>query len=158
TIVVQAAKPGAQISPLFYGLMTEEINYSYDGGIYAELIQNRIFKNTPPGNRGGRGRGAAAAAAPDAAPPAPVVPPTPAPVVIPHWSGITSEGAQGDIALDTMDPINTVALTSSLKLTIANVPAGGRVGVANDGYWGIPAKPNTTYQCSFYAKASDAFT
>jgi len=25
-------------------LMTEEINHSYDGGLYAELIRNRIFK------------------------------------------------------------------------------------------------------------------
>ena len=32
--------------------MTEEINHSYDGGLYAELIRNRIFKdnkNTPEG-------------------------------------------------------------------------------------------------------------
>ena len=27
----------------FYGLMTEEINHSYDGGLYAELIRNRAF-------------------------------------------------------------------------------------------------------------------
>ncbi|MDO3628017.1 alpha-L-arabinofuranosidase C-terminal domain-containing protein [Mucilaginibacter sp. BT774] len=33
------------LSPVLYGLMTEEINYSYDGGIYAELIRNRIFKD-----------------------------------------------------------------------------------------------------------------
>ena len=52
-IVVQIDKPGAKISPMFYGLMTEEINYSYDGGIYGELIQNRIFKNPSRGNRGG---------------------------------------------------------------------------------------------------------
>jgi len=45
TIIVQADKPGARFSPTFYGLMTEEINYSYDGGLYGELIQNRIFKN-----------------------------------------------------------------------------------------------------------------
>jgi hypothetical protein len=32
-IVVQVDKPGAKIGPMFYGLMTEEINYSYDGGI-----------------------------------------------------------------------------------------------------------------------------
>ena len=25
--------------------MTEEINHSYDGGLYAELIRNRIFKD-----------------------------------------------------------------------------------------------------------------
>ena len=35
--------PCAKIGPLFYGLMTEEINHSYDGGLYAELIQNRAF-------------------------------------------------------------------------------------------------------------------
>ena len=33
-----------------YGLMTEELNFSYDGGLYAELVRNRVFKddsNTP---------------------------------------------------------------------------------------------------------------
>jgi alpha-N-arabinofuranosidase len=33
----------AKISPTLYGLMTEEINHAYDGGLYAELIQNRVF-------------------------------------------------------------------------------------------------------------------
>ena len=27
--------------------MTEEINHSYDGGIYAELIRNRAFQDNP---------------------------------------------------------------------------------------------------------------
>src|SRR5476651_551709 len=54
-IIIQADKPGAKISPTFYGLMTEEINYSYEGGLYGELIQNRIFKNAPRGGRGRRG-------------------------------------------------------------------------------------------------------
>jgi len=31
-------------SPNLYGLMTEEINYSYDGGLYAELVANRTFR------------------------------------------------------------------------------------------------------------------
>jgi len=30
-------------SPKLYGLMTEEINHAYDGGLYAELIRNRAF-------------------------------------------------------------------------------------------------------------------
>lgn len=34
----------APVSPTLYGLMTEEINYSYDGGLYAELIRNRTFR------------------------------------------------------------------------------------------------------------------
>jgi alpha-N-arabinofuranosidase len=29
---------------MLYGLMTEEINYSYEGGLYGELIRNRSFK------------------------------------------------------------------------------------------------------------------
>src|SRR3954465_14516424 len=34
------------VSPTLYGLMTEEINHSYDGGLYAEMIQNRAFHST----------------------------------------------------------------------------------------------------------------
>ena len=29
---------------MLYGLMTEEINYSYEGGLYGELVRNRTFK------------------------------------------------------------------------------------------------------------------
>jgi alpha-N-arabinofuranosidase len=43
TIVIDASAPSGKVSPLFYGLMTEEINHSYDGGLYAELVQNRSF-------------------------------------------------------------------------------------------------------------------
>jgi len=41
---IQADKVTAQMPPTFYGLMTEEINYSYEGGLYCELIRNRSFK------------------------------------------------------------------------------------------------------------------
>jgi alpha-N-arabinofuranosidase len=139
-IVVQVDKPGARINPMLYGLMTEEINFSYDGGLYGELIQNRIFRNT-------RGRGPAL----EVAGATPVE-------GAPCWYIVTSADAAGTAIPDTNDPVNTTALTTSLKLTISSVPAGGRVGVANTGYWGIPTKPNSTYQCSFYAKASNGFT
>lgn len=39
--------PSKQLSPLFAGLMTEEINHSYDGGLYGELIRNRVFRDNP---------------------------------------------------------------------------------------------------------------
>jgi alpha-N-arabinofuranosidase len=42
---VQADQVVAPVSPVFSGMMTEEINHSYDGGLYAELIQNRVFKD-----------------------------------------------------------------------------------------------------------------
>ena len=50
TLTIDTAKPVAAVSPNLYGLMTEEINYSYDGGLYAELVNNRTFQtNRGPG-------------------------------------------------------------------------------------------------------------
>ncbi|HWH69280.1 MAG TPA: hypothetical protein VNT26_07830, partial [Candidatus Sulfotelmatobacter sp.] len=40
---VDASRPAGKVSPRLYGLMTEEINHCYDGGLYAELIRNRAF-------------------------------------------------------------------------------------------------------------------
>jgi alpha-N-arabinofuranosidase len=43
TFTIDAGRPAGNVSPILGGLMTEEINHSYDGGLYAELIQNRAF-------------------------------------------------------------------------------------------------------------------
>lgn len=40
------ATGGNASSPVMYGLMFEDINHSGDGGIYAELIQNRAFQSS----------------------------------------------------------------------------------------------------------------
>ncbi len=42
---IDLSKPLHTVSPMLYGLMTEEINYSYDGGIYAEMVRNRTFQD-----------------------------------------------------------------------------------------------------------------
>jgi alpha-L-arabinofuranosidase len=42
-LVVDVDQSAGKVSPIHYGLMTEEINHSYDGGLYAELVQNRAF-------------------------------------------------------------------------------------------------------------------
>ena len=43
---IDAGKVTGKVSPSLYGLMTEEINYSYEGGLYGELIRNRTFKSS----------------------------------------------------------------------------------------------------------------
>ena len=45
SLTVDVNRPKAAVSPILYGLMTEEINHSYDGGLYAELIRNRTFRS-----------------------------------------------------------------------------------------------------------------
>ena len=124
TITVRVDQPGAKIDPIFYGLMTEEINFSYDGGLYAELIRNRTLRDNAQN-----------------------------PV---NWSVAKYGGGEGTIALED-NPVPGTALTKALKLDASSLTSGQRVGVANEGFWGIPVKPDTTYRASFYAKASANF-
>src|SRR4051794_40606299 len=42
-LTIHADQNVAPVSPNLYGLMTEEINYSYEGGLYAEMVRNRTF-------------------------------------------------------------------------------------------------------------------
>ncbi|MGC8552425.1 MAG: alpha-L-arabinofuranosidase C-terminal domain-containing protein [Phycisphaerae bacterium] len=126
TMTVNVAQPLHPISPILYGLMTEEINNSYDGGLYAELIQNRAFKDNASH-----------------------------PV---HWSLVTSGNAAATMKLDELNTPNHTGLTSSLKIDVASVGTGGSAGAANDGYWGIPATPDTTYKATIYARAAAGFS
>ena len=43
SLTIQVDHPTAKVSPTLYGLMTEEINFSYDGGLYAELLRDRTI-------------------------------------------------------------------------------------------------------------------
>jgi len=44
-LILNLDKANRKVSPTLYGLMTEEINHSYDGGLYGELIRNRTFQD-----------------------------------------------------------------------------------------------------------------
>src|ERR1039458_3022662 len=122
---IKAGEVAAHVSNTLYGLMTEEINYSYDGGLYAELVRNRSFKEDPK-----------------------------EPV---HWQLVQEQGGTGAIALDPSQPFND-AIATSLKLTVTQATGNQRVGIANEGFWGIPVRPNTRYRASFYAKAAPGFS
>jgi len=52
TYTVKATKQSKPISDKLIGIFFEDINYSADGGLYGELIQNRDFEYTPS-DRGG---------------------------------------------------------------------------------------------------------
>jgi alpha-L-arabinofuranosidase len=73
-----------------------------------------------------------------------------------YWSAVQNGAAAAGIALDSSQPLNS-ANPVALKLTVGSVPPGGRAGIANDGYFGMPVTPSTTYRLSFYAKASAGF-
>jgi alpha-N-arabinofuranosidase len=43
-LTIDTTKTVHAVSPMLYGLMTEEINHSYEGGLYAELLSNNTFR------------------------------------------------------------------------------------------------------------------
>jgi len=45
-LTIDTANIVSPVSPTLYGMMTEEINHAFDGGLYAELIQNRTFRGS----------------------------------------------------------------------------------------------------------------
>ena len=140
---IKADQVTAKVSPMFYGLMTEEINFSYDGGLYAELIRNRIFKETPM-RRGGRDQ-AQETSKPQRAD------------GLMYWELIQSGGGAGSMAQDTNQPMNK-ALTNSLKLEVKSAGQNQHVGISNEGFWGIPVRPNTEYKARIHAKGGDGFS
>ena len=48
----QSAPAGKPISPDLFGIFFEDINYSADGGLYGELVQNRSFEYAPSDHGG----------------------------------------------------------------------------------------------------------
>ena len=51
TVTLDAAAPGKAISPDLMGIFFEDLSYAADGGLYAELIQNRSFEYSPLARR-----------------------------------------------------------------------------------------------------------
>jgi alpha-N-arabinofuranosidase len=108
---------------MLYGLMTEEINFSYDGGLYAELVRDRAIA---AGRR---------------------------PLF--HWTMVARGSSIVSISVDDKTGPST-ALPRSLRVNVTAATEAAPAGVQNDGFWGIPVRPRTTYTGSFYAKADSA--
>jgi alpha-L-arabinofuranosidase len=121
TLTVDATDIRATTRTTTYGAFLEDISHSGDGGLYGELVRNRTFKESFQG--GGP---------------------------VPYWSLSTAGGATGSFAIDTAKPLNT-AIDRSLQVHVNALPPGGRVAVANTGYYGVPVAAATTYSGSFWA-------
>ncbi|MCP9753470.1 alpha-L-arabinofuranosidase C-terminal domain-containing protein [Ferruginibacter sp. HRS2-29] len=131
SLTLDFANAKTPVSPMLYGMMTEEINHSYDGGLYAELIRNRIFKDNKTSPEGWS-----------------LVKTNPS-----SEAAIRLIGAGEHVPNDERRNAINGALSACLRLTVEK--ADGKVGIANEGYWGIPVKPATTYNASFYIKGTD---
>ncbi|HWI57039.1 MAG TPA: alpha-L-arabinofuranosidase C-terminal domain-containing protein, partial [Bacillota bacterium] len=73
-----------------------------------------------------------------------------------QWSVLSSGLASVEMSVDTSRPASAKN-PRSLKVSIAKTGAG-RVGIANNGFWGMSLKKDETYELSLLARGGDGFT
>lgn len=115
---------GKMISPDLFGIFFEDINYSADGGLYAELVQNRSFEYNPTERRGWN--------------------------PFSYWEYVTTGFSYGAISVETSSPIHSNNPHYAV-LTIEHVGTGG-VGLKNYGFNGMVIKAGDKYNLSLLAR------
>lgn len=146
TIRIDLARRGADIPASMYGIFFEEINHAGDGGLYAELIQNRGFEDSsvpegytvkgdrifPPTDRANHLTGAR---------PHPDLSFRWNPDPILAWRFEQLEGSGASAELTREYPLNEASPTA-LKVTL---PEKGRISLSNCGFWGMNIEKGKGY-------------
>lgn len=113
------------ISDLLIGIFFEDINYAADGGLYAELIQNRDFEYSPKDGSWPRWDGSYA------------------------WS-VKNEDSSGTVPIATENPIHV----NNPHYAVLSVAEKG-TSLRNTGFDGIALKKGEKYDFSLFARIAD---
>ena len=126
-INVEVDEPTVDISENLYGIFFEDINFAADGGLYAELIQNRSFEyySVPGGN-----------------------PLSERYHPLYAWEKVERGGGRCNIRIDKCMPLNR---NNQNYLVVDIRETGEGVGVMNAGFDGIVLNAGDKYDISFYA-------
>ncbi len=127
----QIIKGGKQISPDLFGLFFEDINYSADGGLYAELVQNRSFEYNPTEQRDWNPYS--------------------------FWEYISPGFSYGRISVETTNPVHTnnphyMVLEVEHVGHEAKSEGASGVGLKNSGFAGMVVKAGDKYNFSVFAR------
>ena len=131
TTFSQENKEGKKISPVLFGLFFEDINYAADGGLYAELVQNRSFEYNPTERREWH--------------------------PFSYWEYITPGFSYGSISVETTSPVHT----NNPHYIVLNIEHAGKeaqhkgisgVGIKNSGFDGMVIRNGEKYNFSLFAK------
>jgi alpha-L-arabinofuranosidase len=122
SIKIDIAAKGKAISPDLFGIFFEDLNYAADGGLYAELVQNRSFDYNPVDQFQWN--------------------------QFTSWSREARKGAEGNLGIRSSKPLNA---RNPFYLSIHADNPGEGFGVSNAGYDGMPLKKGESYELSFFA-------
>ena len=124
-IRVETGKTGPELSPRLYGLFFEDINYGADGGLYAELVQNRSFEYDSRSK--------------------------PEHHALFAWEKIERDGARVSLAVSDARPIND----RNRHYLELGAEGEGVAGVRNTGFDGIRVDAGARYDVALFARAAD---
>lgn len=127
----QVAKGGKKISTDLLGLFFEDINYAADGGLYAELVQNRSFEYNPEEKR-------------DWNP-------------FSYWEFVQPGHSMGHISVETKSPIHPnnphyVVIDAEYIGDYPQVKVESGVGLKNSGFDGMVIRQGENYNFSMFAQ------
>lgn len=124
--------PGSKpISSELFGVFFEDINYSADGGLYAELVQNRSFEYSPTDRREWNS--------------------------FSFWEYVTPGFSYGSLNVETTTPLNP----NNPHYVVLNVEHVGKeekytgpsgVGIKNTGFDGMTIREGEKYNLSLFAR------
>ncbi len=159
TLYVDAGSKGHDINPNMYGIFFEEINHSGDGGLYAELLQNRGFEEqTPPGGFTKSGTNKITAG------------------TIKNYNDLVNRSHTWDwdfdkkkmtgwrvdyencaLVYDVLTPVTPLHenTPNAMNLAISASKSGARARLINTGYWGISVEKGDSYDLRFYLNTAD---
>ncbi len=123
TVTVQAGAPGKAISPDLIGIFYEDLSHSADGGLYAELVQNRDFEYSSADRLEWNS--------------------------LTSWEVVHLDGARGRLTAEFSKPLH-VNTPHYAVLTIESPE--GQLGLRNGGFDGIPVKAGEHYDFSLFAR------
>lgn len=124
TTAVQVSGPAKPISPDLFGIFFEDLNYAADGGLYAELVQNRSFEYSQADRAEWN--------------------------ALTGWEFVQRDGGQGSVVVDDSQPLNL----NNPHYVVLGVGRGGSggVGLRNAGFDGIAVQAGERYELSLYAR------
>ncbi|MGC3961728.1 MAG: alpha-L-arabinofuranosidase C-terminal domain-containing protein [Verrucomicrobiota bacterium] len=123
TTKITVRNEGKAISPDLIGIFFEDINYAADGGLYAELVQNRSFEYTAMEQTSW----------------------TP----LTAWELVQRDGGKG--SLKVADAVSVHPNNPHYAVLEMEQPGGG-VGLANSGFDGIAITAGEQYDFSLFAR------
>lgn len=120
----EVPKEGKKISSDLFGLFFEDINYAADGGLYAEMVQNRSFEYSPNDRREWHPYS--------------------------FWEYITPGFSYGSVNVETNAPVHP----NNPHYMVLNVEHTGDngVGLKNAGFGGMVVKAGEQYNLSMYVR------